>query len=98
MKVPQAIVLERNKLVLRRIARVLGCAGFEVRTFEEPDKIDAATIAQAELLMADAFDADLVMKHLRAHARLRAALYSGEPLDRLLGKALEEPRLVGPLG
>ncbi len=98
VSVPQAIVLERNKLVLRRIARVLGCAGFEVRTFEEPDKIDAAAIDAAELLMADAFDADLVMKHLRAHARLRAALYSGEPLDRLLGKALEEPRLVGLLG
>jgi hypothetical protein len=98
VSVPQAIVLERNKLVLRRIARVLGCAGFEVRTFEEPDKIDTATIEAAELLMADAFDADLVMKHLRAHASLRAALYSGEPLDRLLGKALEEPRLVGLLG
>jgi hypothetical protein len=98
MTVPQAIVLERNKLVLRRIARVLGCAGFEVRTFEEPDMIDATALGTAELVMADAFDADLVMKWLRAHSGLRAALYSGEPLDRLLGKALEEPRLVGLLG
>jgi hypothetical protein len=95
---PQAIVLERNKLVLRRIARVLGCAGFEVRTFEEPDKIDAAALSTASLVMADAFDADLVMKWLRANASLRAALYTGEPLDRLLAKALEEPRLVGLVG
>lgn len=98
MTVPQAIVLERNKLVIRRIARVLGCAGFEVKSFEEPDKVDQAALEAATLVMADAFDADLVMKWLRLHPRLRAALYSGEPLDRLLSKALEEPRLVGLLG
>jgi hypothetical protein len=52
----------------------------------------------ATLVMADAFDADLVMKWLRVHPRLKAALYSGEPVDRLLGKALEEPRLVALIG
>jgi hypothetical protein len=98
MTVPQAIVLERNKLVLRRIARVLGCAGFEVRTYEEPDKVEQTAIESAHLVMADAFDADLVMKWLRVHPRLRATLYSGEPLDRLLPKAHEEPRLVALLG
>src|SRR3954471_23084650 len=98
MTVPQAVVLERNKLVIRRIARVLGCAGFEVRTFEEPDKVEAAVLEAATLVMADAFDADLVMKWLRAYPRLKAALYSGEPVDRLLGKALEEPRLGALLG
>ena len=45
--------------------------------------------------MADAFDADLIMKWLRDNPSSRPSLYSGEPLDRLLGKALEEPRLVG---
>ncbi|MDB4968941.1 MAG: hypothetical protein JWN44_4630 [Myxococcales bacterium] len=98
MTVPQAVVLERNKLVIRRIARVLGCAGFEVKTFEEPEKVEAAVLEAATLVMADAFDADLVMKWLRLHPRLKAALYSGEPVDRLLGKALEEPRLVALIG
>jgi hypothetical protein len=98
MTVPQAIVLERNKLVIRRIARVLGCAGFEVKTFEEPDKVEPATLEGAALVMADAFDADLVMKWLRGYPRLKAVLYSGEPVDRLLGKALEEPRLVALVG
>jgi hypothetical protein len=98
MTVPQAIVLERNKLVIRRIARVLGCAGFETRTFEEPDKVDASALEAATLVMADAFDADLIMKWLRGNPKLRAVLYSGEPVDRLLGKALEEPRLVGVMG
>jgi hypothetical protein len=98
MTVPQAIVLERNKLVIRRIARVLGCAGFETRTFEEPDKVEAAVLEGASLVMADAFDADLIMKWLRGNPKLKAVLYSGEPLDRLLGKALEEPRLVALMG
>jgi hypothetical protein len=98
MTVPQAIVLERNKLVIRRIARVLGCAGFEVKTYEEPDKVETAALEGASLVMADAFDADLIMKWLRQHARLKAALYSGEAVDRLLGKALEEPRLVAVMG
>ncbi len=98
MTVPQAIVLERNKLVLRRIARVLGCAGFDPRTFEEPDKVEPAALEAATLVMADAFDADLVMKWLRANPKLKAVLYSGEPVDRLLGKALEEPRLVALMG
>jgi hypothetical protein len=98
MTVPQAIVLERNKLVIRRIARVLGCAGFEVKTFEEPDKVEPLTLEGAALVMADAFDADLVMKWLRAYPRMKAALYSGESVDRLLGKALEEPRLVALVG
>jgi hypothetical protein len=98
MTVPQAIVLERNKLVIRRIARVLGCAGFETRTFEEPDKVEASALEAANLVMADAFDADLIMKWLRGNPKLKAVLYSGEPVDRLLGKALEEPRLVGLMG
>jgi hypothetical protein len=98
MTVPQAVVLERNKLVIRRIARVLGCAGFEVRTFEEPDKVDVGAVEAATLVMADAFDADLVMKWLRMYPKPKAALYSGEPVDRLLGKALEEPRLVALMG
>jgi len=98
MTVPQAIVLERNKLVIRRIARVLGCAGFETRTFEEPDKVEASALEAANLVMADAFDADLIMKWLRGNPKLKAVLYSGEPVDRLLGKALEEPRLVALMG
>jgi hypothetical protein len=98
MTVPQAIVLERNKLVLRRIARVLGCAGFETKTFEEPDNVDAGVLEAGNLVMADAFDADLIMKWLRGYPQLKAVLYSGEPVDRLLGKALEEPRLVALMG
>ena len=93
-----AAVLERNKVVNRRIARVLGCAGYEVQQYEEPEKVDAAALGDPTLILADAFDADGIMRLLRNLPRTRAILYTGEPLDRLLGKALEEPRLVALMG
>src|SRR5688572_7949463 len=94
----QAVILERNKLVVRRMARVIGCAGFEVRPFEEPEKVDPAALGEATLVLADAFDGDLVMRWLGLHAGLKAILYTGEALDRQISKALEEPRLVALMG
>ena len=41
--------------------------------------MDAAALEAAKLVMADAFDADLIMKWLRASPKLQAVLYSGEP-------------------
>lgn len=98
MPIPLAAVVERNKMVIRRIARVLGCAGFECKLFEEPEKIDAQSMGEPTLLLADAFDADLVMKLLKARPSMKGVLYTGEALDRHLGKALEEPRLVALMG
>jgi hypothetical protein len=94
----QAVILERNKLVVRRMARVIGCAGYEVKTFEEPEKVEPPAVEQAQLVLADAFDRDLVMRWLTTNPLLRAILYTGEPTDRLLNQALEEPRLVALLG
>lgn len=93
----QALVLERNKLVGRRIARVLGCAGYEARA-EEPEKLDRAALGEPHLLLSDAFDADLVMRLLRERPQMKAIIYTGEALDRHLPRALEEPRLVALMG
>src|SRR5260370_29728789 len=98
MTAPLAVVVERNKLVNRRIGRVLSCAGFEVRGFEEPETLDMATLQDPRLLVGDAFDADPIMRWLRESPRLRGLMYTGEPLDRLLSKTLEEPRLVALVG
>jgi hypothetical protein len=93
-----AAVLERNKVVNRRIARVLGCAGYEVQQHEQPEKVTAEQLGDPTLILADAFDADGIMRLLFKLPRTRAILYTGEPLDRLLAKALEEPRLVALMG
>src|SRR5581483_9798881 len=58
----------------------------------------AGALGDPTLILADAFDADGIMRLLRNLPRTRAILYTGEPLDRLLAKALEEPRLVALMG
>jgi hypothetical protein len=95
---PLAVVVERNKLVNRGISRVLGCAGYDVQAFEEPEGVELDKLADPRLVVGDAFDADAIMRWLRAQPRLRGVMYTGEPLDRLLAKALEEPRLQALVG
>ena len=94
---PRAVVLERHKLVGRRVARIWGCAGLRVETLDDPAGLDAA-LAGAGLLSADAFDAELVLAALRAHPHLTGALWSAEPIDRLVKLAAAEPRLSHVFG
>ncbi len=93
----KAIVLERNKLVGRRIARLWGCAGMETVCVEDPAAL-AACLPGARLLGADVFDGEVVLAALRAHPNLRAALWTAEPLERALRIANGEPRLSSVFG
>jgi hypothetical protein len=93
----KAIVLERNKLVNRRIARLWTCAGLEVTVVEDPNEL-AKHLPGAALLAADVFDGDLVAGALRANPQLRSVLWTAEPIDRTLRYAVEEPRLSNVFG
>jgi hypothetical protein len=93
----KAVVLERNRVVSRKIARIWGCAGLDVTVVDDPAAVDAAA-ADATLLGADAFDGDLVVALLRRHPRLRAVLWTAEPIDRTLRFIVEEPRLSNVFG
>lgn len=93
----KAIVLERNKMVNRRIARLWGCAGLDVTVVEDPQEVQNH-LEGADLLAADAFDGELVVQSLRARPLLRAVLWTAEPIDRLLRYAVEEPRLSNVFG
>ncbi len=91
---PEAVLIERNKLVGRRAARVLTGAGFAARVFEDPAAIPAADLAGARLIVADAFDALAVGRWLAARPSLRAVLYTASESDRLVPLAAEQPRLA----
>ncbi len=93
----KAVVLERNKMVNRRIARLWGCAGLEVTVVEDPAQL-ATHLPGASLLGADAFDGDVVLAALRQHPQLRACLWTAEPIDRMLRYTIEEPRLSNVFG
>jgi len=96
----RAIILERNKLVGRRIARIFACAGLAASCIEDPAELEGALAPGdgATVLCADAFDGDLVRTALRERRDLRAALWTAEPLDRLLRHVVDEPRISNVFG
>lgn len=94
----QAVILERNRLVNRRVMRLLTCAGFEVVPLEDPALLVPTVTDQTALVCAEGFDIDLILQVLKAHAQVKVILWSGEPIDRLLRTCLEEPRLSNIIG
>jgi hypothetical protein len=93
-----AVVLERNRIVNRRLARVLGCAGVEVVALEEPEKVLPSLNPDTTLLCLDGFDVDLAVQALRQFQSLRVWLWTAEPIDRLLHYTIEEPRISNIFG
>jgi hypothetical protein len=94
----QAVILERNRLVNRRVVRLLTCAGFDVTPLEDPALLVPAVTDQTALVCAEGFDVDLILQVLKAHPAVKVILWSGEPIDRLLRTCLEEPRLSNIIG
>lgn len=93
----KAIVLERNKMVNRRLARYLACAGFEATGVEDPAELEAQA-GEATLVAADTFDAHLVDKLVREHPSLRGVLFTAEPMRRSLRFAVENPKISNIFG
>jgi hypothetical protein len=97
----KAIVLERNKLVGRRIARIWTCSGLAAVCIEDPKDLEAVlggAARGAALLGADAFDADVVRAALQKRRDLVGALWTAEPLDRVLRHVTDEPRISNVFG
>jgi hypothetical protein len=92
-----AVILERNKLVGRRIARIFTCAGLAASCIEDPAELPAA-LDGAGVVCADAFDGDAVRAALRDRRELRAALWTAEPVDRVLRHVVDEPRISNVFG
>ena len=91
------VILERNKLVARRVARVLMTTGARVTTVEEPAQV-AAALDGASIVCADAFDGDLIAEQLRARPGLRGVLWTAEPLRRSLRYLIESSAIDHVLG
>lgn len=92
-----AVILERNKLVGRKIARLFLASGATATTLEEPAEVPAA-VAHADVLCADTFDGDLVAEQVRARPGLRGVLWTSEPLRRSLRYLVEATGIDHVLG
>jgi hypothetical protein len=88
----RTIILERNRLVARRIARIWSATGLDPVCVEDPKDLPTV-LPGARILAADAFDGDAVRTALRERRDLVAALFTAEPLDRALRVAADEPRI-----
>ncbi len=93
----RAIVLERNKLVGRRMVRYFLSAGVEAVIVEDPAQVPAA-LAGASLVCADGFDGDAVRAACRQVPGLRGVLWTAEPLRRSLRHLAESNAINHVLG
>jgi len=94
----QVVILERNKLVGRKVARWFVAAGASAVVVEEPAAVSAALAAGADLLCADTFDGDLIAEQTRARPGLRGLLWTAEPLRRSLRYLVETTAIDHVLG
>lgn len=92
-----AVILERNKLVARKVARLFMSTGATALAVEDPALV-APALVDADVLCADAFDADLVAEQLRGQPNLRGVLWTAEPLRRSLKYLLESTAIDHVLG
>ena len=95
-----AVILERNKLVGRRVTRLFAATGAATSTIEDPSQLVAslASLVRGDVVCADAFDGDLVSEQVRAHPGLRGVLWTAEPLRRTLKYLVHTPGINHVLG
>ena len=91
------VILERNKLVGRKVARQFLATGASAVALDEPSAAPAA-LDGADVLCADAFDGDLVADQIRARPGLRGVLWTAEPLRRSLRYLVETGEINHVLG
>ncbi len=92
-----AVVLERNRLVGRRVARHVAAVGGSAVVIEDPTQL-AAAARDATLVCADVFDGDVVTAVVSARPGLRAVLWTAEPLKRALRHLAECPEIGHVIG
>ncbi|HEX7836454.1 MAG TPA: hypothetical protein VF469_03275 [Kofleriaceae bacterium] len=93
----QVVILERNKLVGRKVARLFLATGASAVALDEPSVVPAA-MDGADVLCADTFDGDLVAEQVRARPGLRGVLWTAEPLRRSLRYLVETGGISHVLG
>jgi hypothetical protein len=91
------VILERNKLVGRKVARLFLATGASAMALEEPAAV-AGSLHGADVLCADTFDGDLVAEQIRARPGLRGILWTAEPLRRSMRYLVESAGINHVLG
>ncbi|HTL36671.1 MAG TPA: ATP-binding protein [Kofleriaceae bacterium] len=91
------VILERNKLAARKVARLFLSVGATAVTVEEPREA-TPLLENADVLCADTFDGDYVAEQVRAKPTMRGVLWTAEPLRRSLKYLVETTTINSVLG
>jgi hypothetical protein len=93
-------VLERNRVVGQRIARVMCAAGrlAEVPTVDEPVKLHSLFSARPKVLGCDALHLDEARGLLAKYPTLHLIVWTADEVNRVLSLAQEEPRISSIIG
>jgi hypothetical protein len=86
------VILERNKLVGRKLARLFMATGASAVAVEDPAAV-GEVIEGADVVCGDTFDGDVVVEQVRARSGLRGVLWTAEPLRRSLRYLVESARI-----
>lgn len=98
MGISRILILERNKLVLRKVVRILACTGAEVIATEEPSELIRCLDGGPAVLCADSVDIATVAGALQSNPSLVAVVWTAAKTDPLLAFADSHPQLNCILG
>lgn len=98
MGISRIFVLERNKLVLRKVVRVLTVTGAEVIPAADPQELGRHLDGTPAILCADAEDIATVAKVLQSHPHICGVVWTAAKADALMQVAEETDRLNFILG
>jgi len=93
----QVVILERNKLVGRKVARLFVSVGATATTVEDPAQAQSL-LDDADVLCCDTFDGAFAAEQVRAHPKLRGVLWTAEPMKLSLRHLVETSRISHVLG
>ena len=98
MGVSRILILDRNKLTLRKVTRVLSCTGAELVPMEDPSELPRHLDGSPSILCADAVDIATVVGVVQTRPEVESVVWTAEKSDKLLPYALRQDRLSHLLG
>jgi len=98
MGISRILILDRNKLTLRKVTRVLACTGVELIPMEDPSELPRYLDGTQSLLCASAVDIATVVGVLQSRPEIESVVWTEEKTDKLLPFAHQQDRMSHLLG
>jgi hypothetical protein len=92
------VILERNKLILRQVTRILTCLGVDVVPLEDPSELSKSLDGTPTLLCADGTDIATVAGVLQTKPEVVSLVWTADSMEKILPHAHRLDRMNHLLG